>query len=256
MPELNRELLPQIIKQNKDIEHEVNKLIKLYLQNMHFKGWPILEGAKKWIESNHFLIQAPIKDSSLGGFILFRGKKNVCYINTWQPRIYQNFVLLHELYHTISKNIETETLHLIELSQESEMQDSDLIERKADYFASLLLLEADDVINFYNEIKDEPFETLIFETMSRFSAPYKAVLLRLYELDRIDIDVLYEYFDTKFELESEFKKLGLDPYTVQRSLVVKFDDLEEKMKEMALPEIAQEKNLETFQSVMAYFSKM
>ncbi|MCI0765806.1 hypothetical protein [Bacillus sp. TL12] len=54
----------------------------------------MIEGAA----THRFFIEAPIQDSSLGGFIRSTDtEKYICYVNTYQPRIYQDFSLVHEL---------------------------------------------------------------------------------------------------------------------------------------------------------------
>ncbi len=45
----------------------MNELVDTYLNDFHPRAWNRVEGASKWITDNHFLIQAPIQDDSLGG---------------------------------------------------------------------------------------------------------------------------------------------------------------------------------------------
>ncbi|WP_410982713.1 hypothetical protein [Bacillus cereus] len=94
MHELHFVNLPQIIEGNKTITLEVENLMKKDLQHYHPKGWTMIEGAV----THRFFIEAPIQDSSLGGFIRSTDtKKYICYVNTYQPTIYQDFSLVHEL---------------------------------------------------------------------------------------------------------------------------------------------------------------
>ncbi|MNI00934.1 hypothetical protein D3C73_537520 [compost metagenome] len=251
MPELTFDHLPIIFEKNKEIYYEVDRYIKMYLKDYHLNGWTILDGAKRWIEDHHYLIQAPIKDNSLGGFILFKSPKVVCYLNSWQPRIYQNFILLHEVFHILSRTqYEQERLHIIE----SDL-DRDLDERKADYFASLMLLDAAEVVGFYNSLKEKEIFDKIIVTMARFSAPYKAVLIRLFELELLKVEDLKTWFDKKLNFEEEFTRLGIDPSSVQRSLIINFQDIEKLMEEGrgTLPEIANENNWNTLNAVKEYF---
>ncbi|WP_019914102.1 ImmA/IrrE family metallo-endopeptidase [Paenibacillus sp. HW567] len=251
MPELTSEHLPVLLKQNKEVYYEVDHYIKTYLKNEHPSGWTIVDGAMRWIEENHHFIQAPIKDDSLGGFILFKSPKVICYLNSWQPRIYQNFILLHELFHTLSrtKHVNDE-LHLVE----SDL-DRDLDERKADYFASLLLLDAAEVVTFYQNLGEDDLLDKIILTMFRFSAPYKAVLIRLFELELINGEELKNRFDVKYNLEAEFTRLGKDPSPVQRSLIINFQDVVKVMEsgKGRLPDVANDNNWSTLKNVMQYF---
>lgn len=251
MPELTFKHLPDILEKNKIIYHEVDSCIKSYLKDYHIKGWDIIDGAKRWIADEHYLIQAPIDDPSLGGFISFATPKHICYLNTWQPRVYQNFVLLHEIFHMICQTQQHHSkVHVIESDLDLSAE-----ERKADYFASLLLLDAGEVINFYNSLEEDPFIYKVFLTMDRFLTPYKSVLIRLFELELIEVEELREWFDVKLDLEAEFIKSGLDPAPVQRSLVINFQAIEgllEQQKER-LPDIANEGNWKTFHTVKMYF---
>lgn len=254
MPELTFDHLPDIFEKNKEIFYEVDRYVKIYLRDYHLSGWTILDGAKRWVEENHFLIQAPIKDHTLGGFIFMKKPKVLCYLNSWQPRIYQNFILLHEVFHIISRTQnEPEKLHIIE----SDL-DRDLDERKADYFASLLLMDAAEVVSFYQSLREEVLLDKIIQTMSRFSSPYKAVLIRLFELQLISVEDLSVWFDQKLDFEDEFVRLGLDPSPVQRSMLINFQEVEKLMQQKRdqLPDLANESNWSTLNAVKEYFENI
>ncbi|MFD3448976.1 ImmA/IrrE family metallo-endopeptidase [Microbacteriaceae bacterium 4G12] len=254
MPELSFTDLPQILEENQKIKFEVESTMKKYLQHYHPRGWTMIEGAKKYISTQHFLIEAPIQDQSLGGFIRSTNKdKYICYVNTYQPRIYQNFSLLHELYHLISFQEFPQQLHIIHVGL-----DKNQLERKADYFASILLIDEHELRAFYTGVENESETTLtkIFLCMSRFQAPYKAILIRLYELNLIDATALETYFDEKFDYHKEFQELGLDPYMIERSNVVNFGKLEKLMKQHTLPEAAQQANQHVFEDVIGYFYRL
>lgn len=176
MPELHFVDLPQVMEENKENKLEVENLMRKYLQHYHPKGWTMIEGAKKYIATQHFLIEAPIQDQSLGGFIRSTDtERYICYVNTYQPRNYQNFSLFHELYHLISLQERNQKLHIVHAGL-----DKSQTERKADYFASLLLIDQHELMNFYTsfETNDETALNKIFLCMSRFKAPFKAILIR------------------------------------------------------------------------------
>lgn len=256
MPEISTTHLPEILERNLEVDNEVNQLVKKYLAHYHLRGWNRIEGALRWMQDNHYLVVAPIEDSSLGGFILYQSQKHICYINSWHPRVYQNFILFHELYHVISRteqNTEKEELHVVE----SDM-DSDYDERKADYFASLLLLDKEKLVSFYQSLQNKNFLYSIFYTMRHFGAPYKAVLIRLYELKLISLDVLVEHFDLKFDFVKEFVNLGFDPAPVQRSFTIDFSQIESVIRENTfnLPELATESNLKILNEVKTYFEQL
>lgn len=254
MPELTFEDLPSLFEENIKIKPEVNQLIKEYLKNHHPRGWDIVEGVREYIKNNHFLIEAPINDSSFGGFIRSTNtEKFICYINTAQPRIYQNFSLLHELYHLISFQKIPELVHIVNAGL-----DRNINERKADYFASLLLIDEHSLLSFYKgeENKDNDELTKIFKAIFLFKAPYKAILIRLYELNLISTDSLKKLFDQKNNLEDEFNKLGLDPSSIEKSMVINFEDLTKLIGNNPLPDLAQQANSNVLKEVMAYFSSV
>ena len=56
---------------------------------------------------------------------------------------------------------------------------STLEERKAEYFAACMLLNG--VERYFTELPEMEFVSKIFHCMSTFQAPYKAVLVSLYE---------------------------------------------------------------------------
>jgi len=253
MPELTSEHLPVLLQQNKEVYREVDRAVKAYLKDHHPSGWPIVDGAMRWIEERHHFIQAPIQDDSLGGFISFGSPRVICYLNSWQPRVYQNFVLLHELFHILSATAYAEhELHVVEADL-----DRSLDERKADYFASLLLMDAADLVAFYESLGPRDLLDAVVLTMIRFAAPYKAVLIRLFELELIEGEALTAMFDAKMNFEAELARLGKDPSLVQRSMVVYFQDVVRIMEagQERLPEVANANNWSTLQQVTQYFEQ-
>lgn len=254
MPEITFDDLPQLFRENNEIRMEIHMAANHYLQTYHPKGWNRIDGAKKFIEQHHILIEAPIHDLTLGGFIRTTNtKKAICYINSAQPRMYQNFVAFHELYHLLHsfKNIENEKLHFIEAEIDNRSE-----ERKADYFASLLLLDEHELRSFFSgpENEKETLYTKILLCMNAFKAPFKAILIRLYELQLIEIEDLKALFDKKINFVEEFRILGKDTYIFEPSYVVNFKSLEALMDKYSLPDVAHKSNQQVLDDIERYFS--
>ncbi|MEY8763882.1 MULTISPECIES: hypothetical protein [Clostridium] len=110
-----------------------------------------------------------------------------------------------------------------------------LNERKADYFAARMLLG--DVYRYYYSLENDKFINKIVRCMNVFKAPYKAVLIQLYE-DAIDVfndiglkRLVIENFDKKPEnLIELFEKLELDTDLVKPSNIISFGGLDKKIE--------------------------
>lgn len=254
MPELTFEHLPKILEENKKIHSDVHLTRNHYLQTFHPKGWGLIDGAKKFIGQQHYLIEAPIEDPTFGGFIrTTHTKKFICYINSAQPRMYQNFIVFHELYHLITQFAELEQLHFVEVGIDTNSK-----ERKADYFASLLLLDEHELRAFFlsPENNDEDLLSKVLLCMYTFKAPYKAVLIRLYELGLMEIEDLAELFDKKWNFDEAFKTMGRDPYILEPSYVINFTSLEKLFEKNALPPVIQLSNQSVFEEIRLFFSNL
>jgi len=252
MPEITFDDLPQILEENKEIRSEIHMAVNNYIQTYHPKGWSRIDGAKKLIEQKHYLMEAPIHDLTFGGFIRTTNTdKMICYINSAQPRMYQNFVAFHVLYHLLNSFKKIEKLHFIgvEIDNRSE-------ERKADYFASLLLLDEYELRSFFSgpENEQETLFTKILLCMNVFKAPYKAILIRLYELSLITLEDLKTLFDKKIEFIEAFRRLGKDTYILEPSYVINFKSLETLMDQNSLPGVAQTSNKTMLEEIQRFFS--
>ena len=111
----------------------------------------------------------------------------------------------------------------------------ELNERKADYFASMVMLG--NVYNYYNSLDDEDiFINRIIYCMDLYKAPYKAILINLYEAAKNNNNsnltkLILDNFDNKpIDLVKKFQELGLDDELVKPSNVVSIGNLERKIK--------------------------
>jgi len=91
--------------------------------------------------------------------------------------------------------------------------DTSIEERKANYYASLMLLNKDALrMSFYHLSKDRELDlkTCIYYLMSLFKTTYKTIIIRLFEIGCIDdFSVLYENFANDITaVTANFDKLG------------------------------------------------
>lgn len=214
-----------VIKKNSQIKDEVTaQAIKL--QTNH----NIMQAASRpqlalLILQGFGLIQMPIEDKFWSGAIYVKDGKIIPVINTALPRANQYFAAWHEIYHLIFDKVSFD--HVIE-------SDNTLEERKAECFAASMLLSGVD--RYYTELPEMDFTSKVFCCMSAFQAPYKAVLVSLYEYAvQSDNEKLgkriKEVFDLQFEDMPEcFRMLGLDDSLVMPSYVINTAFLQEKIR--------------------------
>lgn len=224
--------LAQTIRLNKEIKREIDRIINVV--ETRYKKIRILSSEKQALQilKEHYLIQVPIPDEDWGGAIReLPNDTKVFVINTAQPRVYQYFICWHEIYHLIV-GFEESSSHLISTEFE-------LAERKADYFASQMLL-GPDVYDYYSQLNDSLlFIEKIMHCIDTFKAPYKAILIQLYEsADKCKntelTQQIKENFDTKLEqteIEELFHKLALDVTLVQPSNIIDLGVLQTKIHE-------------------------
>jgi len=189
------------------------------------------------------LIQMPIEDKFLSGAIFVKDRKIIPVLNTALPRANQYFTAWHEIYHLIFDKISFD--HFIE-------NDNMMEERKAECFAASMLLNGVD--RYFIELPEMDFVSKIFLCMSAFQAPYKAVLVSLYEYAiQSENETLgrrvKEVFDLEFEdMPQRFRALGLDDSLVNPSYVINTSSLQERIRrcKAANPELHYHKDNEEY----------
>lgn len=227
---IEKENLQRILELNKQIDDEINSIVKKDLSGLYDDNINIIQNINLKMEDDFNIIKYPINNKELGGFVYKTDNNLFCFINSHQPRNFQNFVLIHEYYHmSHHDNLEKNKIDTVLLNEEESIN---LIERKANYYASLMLL--DSLRENYNKfIKDRKFilEDTICYLIDLYKVPKKTILIRLYELECITFDELYDNFNNNIEnLQNRFNKLGLDTSILEPSNVVKFDDIDKEFK--------------------------
>lgn len=189
------------------------------------------------------LVQMPIEDKYWSGAIFVKDGKIIPVLNTALPRANQYFSAWHEIYHLIFDRVSFD--HFIET-------DNTLEERKAECFAACMLLNGVD--RYFTELPEMDFISKIFRCMATFQAPYKAVLVSLYEYavrsenEKLSCRIK-EVFDLQFDdLPDRFRRLGLDDSLVTPSYVINMSSLQERIKKSkdANPELNYHKDNEEF----------
>ena len=196
--------LDEVISKNAEIRDDMREKALLIRTNWNRMQISSSNQLAMQILKLYGLVQMPLDNQYWSGAIFVKKGKKIPVINTALPRANQYFTAWHEIYHLIydvvsfSHIIETETI---------------MEERKAEYFASLMLC------------------------MDTFSAPYKAVLIALYEgavqnENQKLMSLIKENFDNSFsDLADRFRKLGLDDNLVRPSYVINVGILQAKIQE-------------------------
>ena len=213
-----------VIEKNKAIKTEVDNQVLKFKMNSEMIGSVSIPQLAFQILHGFGLIQIPVEDKYWSGAIYVKEGKIIPVINTALPRVNQYFTAWHEVYHLLFDNVSFD--HFIGV-------DNSVEERKAEYFAARMLLSG--VGDYFSKMSDMDFFEKVFSCISVFQAPYKAVLVSLYEhaVQNNNVflkDMIKSQFDKQFEnLAEHFKALGLDDGLVQPSYVINTSYLQEKI---------------------------
>lgn len=223
-----------VIQKNRKIAEEVSAQALKLQTNTSIMRVASMPQLALLILQGFGLIQIPIEDKYWSGAIYVKEGKIIPVINTALPRANQYFTAWHEVYHLLFDKVSFD--YIIE-------NDSMMEERKAEYFAACMLLQ--EVGRYFKELPSMELLSKVLYCMSAFQAPYKAVLISLYEdAVRSDNDKLKnqikEIIDLKIDdIPERFRKLGLDDSLVMPSFVVNTSYLHDQIKksEAANPEL-------------------
>ena len=232
-----------VIQKNREIANEVSaQALKLQMNTsiMRVASMPQLA---LLILQEFGLVQIPIEDKYWSGAIYVKEGKIIPVINTALPRANQYFAAWHEIYHLLFDKVSFD--HIIE-------NDNMMEERKAEYFAACMLLS--EVDRYFTDLPAMDIISKVLCCMSAFQAPYKAVLISLYE-DAVRSgneklkSQIKEIIDLKIDdIPERFRRLGLDDSLVMPSYVVNTSYLHEQIKksEEANPELKYHGDNEAF----------
>lgn len=217
---ITSENLDQVIKENKKIALEIENCcndIRAFNNPLRIST-PSTLGFR--ILGKHNLILFPCDNPYWSGAIFIRDGARIPVINTALPRVNQYFAAWHEVYHILFDKMSFD--HAI--NNENYME-----ERKAELFAARMLIG--DVNSYYNSLVDNCFEDKIFRCMAMFQAPYKAILIALYEEavnnnnEQLQQEIKGIFDNHISNLPERFSALGLDDTLVLPSYIVNAESL-------------------------------
>ena len=218
--------LDEIILKNKEIHEETR--IKTLMIRTNCNSMQISSSSQLAMQilKHHGLIQLPIDNRYWSGAIFVKDGKRIPVLNTALPRANQYFTAWHEIYHLFYDDVSFN--HVIG-------SEASIEERKAEYFASQMLLG--NLLHYYLELPEMDFLAKVFHCMDTFEAPFKAVMIALYESAEQSgntglMEKIKQHFDKSFEdLPKMFRDLGLDDSLVKPSYVINVNALQAKINE-------------------------
>lgn len=231
---ITSETLDQTIEQNEQVAKQVEEHIQFITKRLI--KWKMMSNEQQALEilKEHHLIEVPIPDNNWGGAIrMFSNGMKIPIINTAQPRLYQYFIYWHEIYHlTEHDEMEKHLGSSYEISTEF-----DLNERKADYFASQMIFGYYDLYDYFNSLKYNDFMVRVAHCMKSFKAPYKAVLIELYQMSKKNNNEYLKsqiklYFDkvwTFEQWEKIFQEYSLDDSLIKPSYITNLNPIKESI---------------------------
>ena len=194
-------------------------------------------------------IRLPIDDQELCACTFIRGGRIFVMINTKLPYSKQIFAAAHELYHIWCYLEDNDT----ELVRSGSILDAHTIdtgtteaeEMEANAFAGTLLASSDSLdqqIRIYQINSSDPGVDEILVLMDIFAIPYKAMLLRLVEENKISyekasdlLDISGDYIQKRIAVTGKAKRWSLAPVGTERlgSIV---ENLSENTENERLPD--------------------
>ncbi|WP_253198006.1 ImmA/IrrE family metallo-endopeptidase [Clostridium gasigenes] len=246
---ITSENLDEVVKKNLEIEKQIQAKIDTVYANYNYSKVMSSDKLAFNILKKNSLIQIPINDKYFGGLIVVKGDLKIPVINTSQPRVYQYFIAWHEIYHMLFDKDLKDSPHKVNF-------DMELNERHADYFAAKMLLG--NVYDFFFSLDDENFIDKVIRCMDVYKAPYKAILIQLYQ-DSIKFNskdlsklILRDFDNPPNDLVQKFESLGLDTELVKPSYIYDTGTLENRMKKA----IKENPDIDIHKSNLEYFKNI
>lgn len=190
----------------------------------------------KILADNSILLQYPIEDDEICGFVCLKKGRLFSYVNSYIPYEKQVFAAAHELYHIwFDKEFlatgELLRSDVIDLALEKGLNDR---EARANRFAAILLVPEEVLISelAYMQLKRGDAVELghIVKLMDQFKVPYKTMVRRLYEISYLDSETCGKLLevpdrDEKTGVRALQRRMQLGDELNRRTKMVRFNGL-------------------------------
>jgi Zn-dependent peptidase ImmA (M78 family) len=198
---INKENVESIVQENERIVDEIReKITLLKAENDPLINSDPIEYIKTVFNEEAKVIQFPINDPNFGGLVYYLNNRFYIYINTKQPKIYENFMWAHEFYHfRFDKDV------IRDRNQHYMVTDTitDIRERYPNLFAAEFLINSFSLTRKYKSIQEsfanEALELQILRMIPTFKLPYKALVIKMVQDKLIDIDQAKSIIDFNYK---------------------------------------------------------
>lgn len=172
-----------------------------------------------------YLIRIPLgKDTICGFSTVYEGKK-VIVSNSSEILSREIFTIAHEIGHCIyDLNIDEQR---IIIDEKVNTNVEDFIEKRADYFAAVLLLPEEQIRNFIKYELEKNLSEIrardIIRMQIEFNASFAAIVFRLYDLGFIDLKSKNQLFDERDSSTSRmlFRAMNLNDDLIKSADILK-----------------------------------
>jgi Zn-dependent peptidase ImmA (M78 family) len=178
---------------------------------------PVGEKIFNIIESvyNAYILLYPLSTKKVAGFTRKQNNDIQIFVNSSLNLDFQVFVATHELYHLIEFNHKDDDDFVVcndkeDINEDLDASNISINELKANYFAASFLLPKEIIQKRFKGFKksssDEDIFIEILKLQYEFEVPFKTVLKRMRELERIG-DTEYKRILAMAEKSSEYRKM-------------------------------------------------
>lgn len=218
--------MDSVIRKNRNIGKEIAVHALKMQANPSIPQIPFSPQSAFFILQKYGLLRVPAEDVVWSGAVYVRSGKVIPVINTAKPRAEQYFAAWQEVWYLLYSERTGDCLFGSNLADE---------DPRSSYFARYMMLSG--VEDYFLELPDMDFLSKILCCMSAYQAPYREVLVALYECavrngnERLMIRIRDVFDREPRDLPERFRTLGLDDSAVRPSYVANVAALQERIRE-------------------------